>query len=170
MFTRIADFIDRFTTWIGERTKWLTTILVILIFGDVLLRYLFDSSKAWVTDLEWHVFALIFLLGAAYTLKENQHVRVDVLYDKWSEKQKAWVNLLGTIVFLLPWCLIIIYTATRYAENAFVTGESSAEPGGLPARFLIKGAIAVAFVLLMIQGLSMMIAALKTIRNREANL
>ncbi|HLF63277.1 MAG TPA: TRAP transporter small permease subunit [Saprospiraceae bacterium] len=167
MLPRLVQLIDTFTRWSGERIKWLTTILVILIFGDVLLRYLFDTSKAWITDLEWHVFALIFLLAAAYTLKENQHVRVDVLYTKWSARRKAWINLLGTGLFLLPWCLIVIYTSFEYTGHAFAIGEKSAEPGGLPARFLVKGSITLGFVLLMLQGISIAFKALITLRKTE---
>jgi TRAP-type mannitol/chloroaromatic compound transport system permease small subunit len=164
MLSRITQHIDAFANWSGERIKWLTTILVVLILGDVLLRYLFDTSKAWLTDLEWHIFALMFLLAAAYALKEERHVRVDVFYSKWSLKTKAWVNLLGTILFLLPWCLIVIYTSFQYAGYAFAIGEKSAEPGGLPARFLIKGAVTLGFVLLLIQGISMAVKAILTLR------
>ncbi len=167
MFTRIIKGIDAFTVWTGERIKWLTSLLVLLILGDVLLRYLLDTSKAWITDLEWHVFALIFLLGAAYALKEDQHVRVDVLYSKWSEKKKAWVNLFGTVLFLLPWCLIVIYTSFEYTGHAYSIGEKSAEPGGLHARFLIKGAITLGFVMLLLQGIATAMKAFVTIRKTE---
>lgn len=167
MLSRLAQLIDIFTRWTGERIKWLTTILVVLIFGDVLLRYLFATSKAWITDLEWHVFALIFLLAAAYTLKEDQHVRVDVLYAKWSAKRQAWTNLLGTVLFLVPWCLIVIYTSFHYAEHAYAIGEKSAEPGGLPARFLIKAAITVGFIMLLLQGISLTITSWKIIQKTE---
>jgi TRAP-type mannitol/chloroaromatic compound transport system permease small subunit len=167
MIFRLSDLISSFIRWTGERVKYLTTILVGLIFCDAISRYLFATSKAWVTDLEWHVFALIFLLGAGYAFQEDQHVRVDVFYTKWSERRKAWLNLIGTIVFLIPWCLIVIYTGFHYAENSFAIGEGSPDPGGLPARWLIKGAIALGFVLLLLQALNYCVSQVRTIRGES---
>lgn len=161
MFSRLADWIDAFTRWTGERFTWLTTILVILVFADAMMRYLFSESNVWFTDLGWHVFALIFLLGAAYALKDDQHVRVDVFYTRWSERRQAWVDLLGTVLLLIPWCVIVIWTSFYYAENAFAIGESSPEPGGLPARWVIKGAITLGFVLLLMQAFALAIRSLK---------
>jgi TRAP-type mannitol/chloroaromatic compound transport system permease small subunit len=163
MISAIARFIDAFTYWIGERIKWLTTILVVLICTDVLMRYLFATSKAWLLDLEWHVFALIFVLGGAYTLKEDRHVRVDVFYSRWSDRTKAWVDIIGTWLFLFPWTLIVIYTGFRYAENAYLIHERSADPGGLAWRFLIKGSIAVGFLMLLLQAFARSVSAIRTI-------
>jgi TRAP-type mannitol/chloroaromatic compound transport system permease small subunit len=166
MFGRLSLSLSSFIRWTGEHIKYLTTILVVLIFCDAISRYLFATSKAWVTDLEWHVFAMIFLLGAAYALQEDQHVRVDVFYAKWSERRKAWLNLMGTLFFLIPWCAIVIYTGFHYTENSFAIGEGSPDPGGLPVRWLIKGAIPVGFILLLIQALSSCIEQIRII-NRE---
>ena len=143
----------RLIHWTGKYASWLTTMLVVLVVGDVFLRYLFSSSFAWLTDLEWHVFALIFLLGGAYGLAEDKHVRVDVFYSNWSVRRKAWVNIIGIVFLLIPWCLIVIYTSFTYAENAFAIGEKSSEPGGLPARWIIKGAITLGFLLLLLQAI-----------------
>ena len=159
--------IDRINTWIGEKAKWVTTLLVILVFMDVVLRYAFSETSAWVIELEWHLFALIFLLGAAYGLKADQHVRVDLLYAKYNEKRKAWVNLIGTIALLIPWCLIVIYTSFRYAENSWAFREMSPDPGGLPARYLIKFAITIGFIMLLLQAVSLVIRSLKTILNKS---
>jgi len=169
MFSRAIRSVENVITWIGERTKWLTSLLVLLIFGDVLLRYFFSTSKAWINDLEWHVFALIFLFGAAYAFKEDQHVRVDVFYTKWSEHRKAWVNLIGTLCFLIPWCLVVIVSSFQYAEHAFAIGEQSAEPGGLHARFLIKGAITVGFVLLLLQAITVAVSSCRSILHTSKN-
>lgn len=165
--TKLARWIDDVTGWTGEGMKWLTTILVLLIFGDVLLRYLFATSRAWLTDLEWHCFALIFLLAAAYTLKEDQHVRVDVLYTRWSPKRQAWINLIGTLLFLIPWCLIVIRTSFFYTEHAFLIGERSAEPGGLGWRWLIKGAITLGFSLLLLQAVAYAIRSMNILMGRS---
>lgn len=142
---------------------WLTSILVVLIFVDVVLRYLFSSTNAWVMELEWHLFALIFLLCAGFTLKNDQHVRVDLFYTRMSRKGKAWVDLLGTLFLLLPWCAIVIYTSFKYAENSFAFREISPDPGGLPARYMIKFAITVGFSLLMLQGVALVLKSLRVI-------
>lgn len=163
MINRVAGHIENFIRWTGSRVQWLTGVLVLLVYGDVLLRYLFSTSKAWIGDLEWHVFALIFLLGAAYTLQADGHVRVDVFYNRWSARRKAWVDLIGTLIFLLPWCTIVIWMSYGYAMNAYLIGERSPEPGGMPWRFVIKGAIVLGFVLLALQAVVMAYGALKSI-------
>ena len=131
------------------------------------MRYLFSSTKSWVLELEWHMFALIFLLGAAYALREDQHVRVDLFYARMSKRGKAWVNLLGTLCFLLPWCIIVIQVTYYYAENSFMIGETSPEPGGLPARYIIKFAVTLGFILLMLQGLAQMIRAIQVLSTKQ---
>lgn len=159
MFNRLASAIDWFTKWVGERIIWVSTLLVLLIFTDVLMRYLLSTSKAWITDLEWHLFAILFLIGSAYTLKADQHVRVDVFYAKFSKKKQDLINKLGVIIFLIPWCLIVIYTSFHYTEHSFAVNERSAEPGGLPGRFIIKGMIMIGFIFLLLQGLASLMRA-----------
>jgi len=147
---------------------WLTTVLVLLMCYDVFMRYTFDSSKAWILELEWHFFALIFLLGTSYALKEDKHVRVDVFYADFSEKKKAWINMIGTLFFLIPWCLVIIWKSGIYAYSSFDILEGSAQPGGLPARFIIKGMITFAFVTLLFQGISQILKSIVTLKSKEA--
>ena len=159
--------ISRIINFVGRSTSWLSFLLVILIFVNVVLRYFFDHSSAWITELEWHAFALIFLLSASYTYKADQHVRVDLFYTKFSKKKKAWVNIIGDLIFLLPWCIIIFYTSFKYAHHAFVIGETSAEPEGLSFRFLIKGSIALGFLLLFLQGIDNLIKNIKLILNKD---
>lgn len=149
--------VDRFIRSIGKASSWLTLLLVILICIDVFMRYVFSNSQEWMLELEWHLFALVFLLGGAYAFQADHHVRVDVWYTHRDEKTQAWINLLGTIIFLLPWCLVVIYTSYSYAENSFLINERSADPGGLPARYLIKFAITVGFVLLLMQAVMVII-------------
>lgn len=159
--------VDKVNRWVGERIKWVTTLLVLLVFTDVVLRYAFSSTSAWVAELEWHFFALIFLLGAAYGLKEDKHVRVDLFYAKYSVRQKAIVDLLGTLLFLVPWCLVIIFTSFRYAENSWYFSETSPDPGGLPARYVIKFAITAGFFLLLLQAFSLVVNCIKTIIKKD---
>lgn len=151
----ISYAIGQLNEWVGKSTAWLTTLLVIVICTDVTLRYVFNNTKAWIIELEWHLFALIFLLGAGYALKHDRHVRVDVFYAKFSKRNKAWINLLGSVLFLIPWCLLIVYVSYDYAYEAWRTNEGSPNPGGLPARYIVKFGITVGMFLLMLQGVAL---------------
>ena len=148
-------FADRLNERVGRGIAWLTTALVLVVCCDVFVRYFLKRSVVAVQELEWHLFSLIFLIGAAYTLKYDKHVRVDVLYSRFSPRAQAWVNLVGSLLFLLPFCIIIIWSAHPFVANAFRLGETSPDPGGLPARWVLKAAIPVGFALLLIQGLAL---------------
>ena len=150
MSTTQFKIIDQLFLKIGHFTSLLSILLVFMVLFDVVARYLFLASAAWLTELEWHVFALMFLFGAIYTLQYDDHVRVDVWYTKMSPRKRLWVNLLGTIIFLIPWCLIIIYTSYHYALHSYVMDEKSADPGGLPYRYVIKFSLTLSFVLLLL--------------------
>ena len=160
---RTAKIIDQINEWIGRKISWLTSVLVLIICVDVIMRYFFNMSSAGVFELEWHIFAVIFLLGSAYTLKHDKHVRVDVFYGRFTEKQKAWVNLTGSLLFLLPFCVVLINASFRFVENSYRFHESSPDPGGLPARFIVKSAITTGFILLLIQSISLIFKAVLTI-------
>ena len=163
----IANLINCINQRIGIFASWLTTSLVILMCYDVFMRYFFASSKAWILELEWHLFALIFLLGASYALREDKHVRVDIFYANFSNKKKAIINLIGTVLFLLPWCVVIIWKSSVYTMSSYDILEGSPQPGGLPARFLIKGSVAFAFILLMLQGISVILKSILTLKSSE---
>ena len=157
-------FIDKLNQWIGERVSWLTLGLVLVICIDVLLRYLFNFSQNWILDLEWHFFSLIFLLGSGYALQADKHVRVDVFYAKYKKSSQALLNIFGHLLFLIPWCLLILYTSYNYAMNSWAIQEGSAEPGGLHGRYVIKFAIVLGFVLLLLQGISQIIKDIKSLK------
>tara|TARA_B100001559_G_scaffold147459_1_gene123630 strand:+ start:1113 stop:1595 length:483 start_codon:yes stop_codon:yes gene_type:complete len=138
---------------IGDTCSWLSFILVILISLDVFLRYVFNFSSASLYELEWHIFAVIFMIGSSLTLQKDEHVRVDVFYNKFSDKGKNIINLIGNIIFLLPFSLVIFYTSIPFVEDSFRVLESSPDPGGLPFRFFIKSIIPISFLLLALQGI-----------------
>lgn len=143
----------------GKISSWFSLALVLLISTDVLLRYVFNFSTAALYEMEWHLFAIIFLLASPYTLQQNKHVRVDVFYNNFSKRKKNIVDLIGNIIFLIPFSFIIFYTSLPFVEDSYSILESSPDPGGLPYRFIIKSIIPIAFFLLMIQGI------LNTIKN-----
>jgi TRAP-type mannitol/chloroaromatic compound transport system permease small subunit len=161
----IATSIESISEWLGRATAWLVLAMVLLISYDVAMRYFFHSGSVAIQELEWHLFAVVFLFGAAYTLKHDAHVRVDVFYhSRWmNARRRAWVDLAGGVLFLLPFCLLIITTSWPFVISAYELGEGSPDAGGLPHRFILKGAIPVGFSLLMLQGLAMMIRSLQVI-------
>lgn len=150
---------------VGEFCSFLSFALVILITFDVFLRYIFNFSSASLFELEWHLFAIIFLLGSPLTLQNDGHVRVDVFYNKFSKKRQNIINLVGNLIFLLPFSIVILYTSLPFVEDSFSIFESSPDPGGLPFRFIIKSMIPIAFFLLALQGALNIIDNIKKINN-----
>jgi TRAP-type mannitol/chloroaromatic compound transport system permease small subunit len=123
------------------------------------------SSNMWI-ELQWYLFSLVFLLGAAYTLKYDAHVRVDVLYTQLSRKGKAWVNLLGTVLFLIPFCALIFWMSIPFVTNSWAILEMSPDPGGLP-RYPIKTVIPLALLLVILQGVSICIREVAVLRGQD---
>lgn len=158
------SILDRINQWAGLAVGWFSTALVILICVDVGMRYLFDFTLIWIIELEIYLFAFLFLLSAGYALQKDKHVRVDVFYTRLSDKKKAWIDLIGAVFFLLPWCAVIIWVSYNYAFMSYLIRESSAQPGGLPALYLLKFSIALGFILLFLQGLNSILKSIQTIR------
>jgi len=166
----LARRIETISEWTGWLAAWLLPILVMLIVYDVTMRYMFHSGSVALQELEWHLFALLFLLGSAYTFKHGDHVRVDMLHNtRWmTPVRKAWVDVLGGIVFLLPFCVVVITASWPFVMNAFNYAETSPDPGGLPYRFLLKAAIPLSFGLLLLQGIASILRAVEVIRAGSA--
>jgi TRAP-type mannitol/chloroaromatic compound transport system permease small subunit len=150
--------IDRLNGWVGGFVGWLTLAMVLVGAYNTIVRYLGRyfgvslSSNAYL-ELQWYLFSLVFLLGGGYTLLRNAHVRVDVLYARLSKRSQAWVDLVGTLLFLIPFCLFVLWATYPAVRNSWAVWESSPDPGGLP-RYPIKTVILIGFVLLILQGIS----------------
>ena len=125
--------------------------MVWLICIDVLMRYCFNFTLIWIVELENYFFAMCFLLASGYAFKHDIHVRVDVFYANFSERKKAMTNLLGGIFLLLPWSIISTYVCFNYFLKSYRLGETSSQPGGLPALYLLKFILFLGFYLLIIQ-------------------
>ena len=123
------------------------------------MRYLFQSGSIGLQELEWHLFSIIFLTGAAYTLKHDAHVRLDILYRSGfvTDKHRAWLNVFGTLFILIPFCILIVVSAWPFVAQAYLYNEGSPDPGGLPARWFIKTMIPMGFGLLLIQSIAELI-------------
>jgi len=154
LLKKYISIVDRLNEKVGQFVAWLTTVLVLVVFYDVILRYVFAKGNIAMQELEWHLFSMIFLLGAAYTLKTDGHVRVDIVYVKFSEKTKAWINFFGAFLFLIPFSVIVIYATCDFIHNSWMVQEVSPDPGGLPARYIIKAMIPLGFFLLISQGVA----------------
>ena len=163
----VAGFIDNLNERVGKGASWMTTVLVVLVCFDVIIRYIFSDTQAWIMELEWHLFALVFLLGAGYAFKHDRHVRVDLFYAKFSERDKALINFVGGIIFLVPWCILVIYASSKYAYGAFLLREGSPDPGGLPARYIIKFMIPIGIFLLLLQAISSLIKSGLTLADQK---
>ncbi len=162
--------LDKITERIGRWAAWLNVPLILLICYDVFMRYTFDETSVWILELEWHVYALIFLFGSALALKYDRHVRVDVFYDNFSDRNKALVNLTGILLFLLPWIVLVIWQSTIYAVNSVSILEGSPDPGGLPARYILKLCIPLSFLLLGLQTVSELLKSIRILsRSHPSN-
>jgi TRAP-type mannitol/chloroaromatic compound transport system permease small subunit len=169
---QLSRWIDRTNDRIGYFATLLVPFMILLGIGNVVGRYLGRlvgqnlSSNA-LLEGQWYIFSLIFLLGAAYTLRHDDHVRVDVLYSNWPPRQKALVNLWGSLLFLIPFCLMVMAASWSSILASWARGEISPDPGGLP-RYPIKSVILVCCTLLSLQGISEAIKSWVTLNRPES--
>ena len=164
----LAALVDGLNDKIGAAIRWLTLAMVLVGAATAILRYSargleLSLNLTPLTEVQWYLFSLIFLLGAAYGLNHDVHVRVDVLYERLNKKRRALIDLVGTIVFLIPFSLVMLYVSWPMVTNSFSVREISPDPGGLP-RWPIKLVILISFVLLTLQGLSQIVKRIDILR------
>ena len=155
---QIARIIDLVNEWIGRLTYWLVLFMVLVGVWNVIGRYLgklagINLTSNALIEIQWYLFDLVFLLGAAYALKYNEHVRVDIFFKGWSRRRQALANFLGSILLLIPFSCLVIYYSWGNIINSWNIREISPDPGGLP-RYPIKSVIIIGFILLIFQGIS----------------
>lgn len=168
---RWADRIDALNERVGRLASWLVLIVVLIGGFNALVRYAsrythINISANIYLELQWYLFSALFLLGGAYTLKRDEHVRVDVFHSMMSPRRKAKVDIAGTIVFLIPFCIFVIWSSWYPVYNSWAILEKSPDPGGLP-RYPVKTLIPVAFFLLLLQAIAMLIRRLHDLRNAD---
>jgi TRAP-type mannitol/chloroaromatic compound transport system permease small subunit len=163
--------------WIIKLDEWLATaskvcgwvacgamiLMAINVFYDVVARYAFNSVSIGLQEMEWHLYSVVFLLGIPYALRTDGHVRVDVLYTKWGQKTKAWVNLVGAIIFVIPFAYLIATYGYDFALDSYNMGEGSGDPGGLPYRWIIKSVIPLTAFFIGTAGLNMVTFAIRVL-------
>ena len=169
MINKIPTYIESFIDWTGRAVSWLTLGMVLVTFLVVVLRYVFDTGWIALQESINYMHALVFLIGAAYTLRHNEHVRVDIFYCRLSERGRAWVDFIGGLFILLPVMVFIIWTSWAYVIDSWSVHEGSREAGGLPGIFLLKSVILLMAALLILQGLAMMLKAIATISQRGSD-
>jgi TRAP-type mannitol/chloroaromatic compound transport system permease small subunit len=159
------DKLEQISELSGRLISWLTLFIVLVTFIVVVLRYAFDIGSIALQESISYMHAFVFMLGAAYTLKHDSHVRVDIFYRKMSTVKKARVDLLGTLLLLFPVCLFIMYSSWDYVITSWGQQEESGEAGGLAYVYLLKTTLLLMPLLLMLQGAAIALKSLLTIKN-----
>lgn len=158
---RVSAAIDRVTGGVGNAVAWLTLLMILIGGFNAVARYLgryigINLSSNLYIELQWYLFSMIFLLGAAWVLREDAHVRVDVLFNRCSARTQSLINILGTLLLLIPFCAFIMWVSIPVIRDSWAIREGSPDPGGLP-RYPLKALILVCFALLLLQAVSELI-------------
>jgi TRAP-type mannitol/chloroaromatic compound transport system permease small subunit len=152
--TAVSTAIDRFVTGLAAAFNWIWLVLIVLIVLNVVLRYVVGANFIALEEMQWHLYAVGFLLGLGYAVDLDAHVRVDVLAEHWPARRRAWIEFFGILLFLVPFIWIVVANAIPFVTRSFALNEVSAAPGGLPYRWAIKAFIIVAFAYLGLAVLS----------------
>jgi TRAP-type mannitol/chloroaromatic compound transport system permease small subunit len=164
---RVAGHLDRLVYLIGRSAAWLTLLLVLLVAGDVLFRYIWHVSSVAEQEFEWHVLAVIAMLGSSYTLQQGEHVRVDIFYQNYSLRVKRWMDILFPALVVVPSMGFITWLSLHFVGMSWEITEGSPDPGGLPGRYLIKAFVPLGFLLVTLQGIAMTLTGISQLNRPE---
>ena len=157
-FHSLASLADRTNKYVGSAIAWLTLIMMLTTVSIVLLRYVFQAGNLiFLQESVIYMHSACFLLGAGWTLGRGGHVRVDVFYRRWSNRTRAWIDAIGTLVFLFPVAFFILFSSLGFVGQSWSIRETSADPGGIPALYLLKTMIPAMAILLILQGIAELI-------------
>lgn len=166
---RSLIYVERLFNRFGDLLGWLASILFIMLLTnvtyDVVMRYVFNDVSIAFQEMEWHLFSSVFLLGVPFAIKAGGHVRVDVFYERLSHKAQAIIDICGTLVFMLPFCLLVAWYGVDFAKESYALGETSGDPGGLPYRWIIKAMIPLSFLFMAISGMGLLLHSINKIVN-----
>ena len=165
MLVKIENFYRRLNRFWGKILSIVFLLMTINVFFDVVMRYSFHNSSVAMQELEWHLFAIGILFGVSVSLIDESHVRVDFLYDRYSPRTKAIVNIIGTVFFLLPLALLIFFGSLDFVQDSYQIKEISENPGCLPYRYIIKGMIPLSFFLLIFTAFGYTVQNINIYRN-----
>jgi TRAP-type mannitol/chloroaromatic compound transport system permease small subunit len=161
---KLEQWINRFSDLLGKIAGVLLVILLLNVFYDVVMRYVFNDVSIGMQELEWHLYATIFLLGVSYALRHDGHVRVDLIYERLDAKKQGWIDLIGSLIFLLPFTILVFYYGLGFVAESWDMSEQSGDPGGLPFRWAIKSMIPIAFISMAISGVGLILHSINRIR------
>jgi len=169
LLNQLSVRLEQFSECTGKLVSWLVLVMVLLVSYDVAMRYFFQSGSVALQEMEWHLFSLIFLIGASYTLKHDDHVRLDLFYKSkfMDDRRRAWVDLFGSIFLLIPFCILIISSAWPFVVQSYIHLEGSPDPGGLPYRWILKASIPLGFTFLLLQGIADIVKNLSTVLGKD---
>jgi len=167
MLITIERKLDKLIDMLGNILIVFLLLMILNVFYDVIMRYAFHDSSIAMQEMEWHLFAIVILFGVSYSLKEDAHVRVDFIYDRLSVKTRAMINIIGTILFLIPFTILIIYGSYPFVMDSYVTNEVSSDPGGLKHLWMIKAMIPLSFIVLLIEAFHYIIRNINVYRGIE---
>ena len=154
---KFSKLIDSNLSKLGEVLSWIWLALMVVIFFNVVLRYGFNQGRIELEELQWHLYSVGFILGMSYAYQTDSHIRVDVLHENFSPQLKAWIELYGIVLLLLPFISLVLIYSVPFVIASFVVSEVSASPGGLPFRWLIKAVLPLGFALLLLTVLARLI-------------
>ncbi|MFC6673005.1 TRAP transporter small permease subunit [Marinobacterium aestuariivivens] len=164
LLLRLERAVNRFSDLLGKIAAVLFVLMLFNVFIDVVSRYVFNDVSIALQELEWHLFATMFLLAIPYTLRAGGHVRVDLVYDRLAPAARAWIDLFGCLFLLLPFCLLVAWYGIGFSHEAYLLGETSGDPGGLPYRWLIKAAIPLALFATAVSGIGLLLKSVNCLR------
>lgn len=156
----LIRLLDGFSEWTGRLISWLTLFMVVATFVVVVMRYVFEQGNIALQESVVYMHSFVFLLGAAYTLKHDGHVRVDIIYRPLGEKGKAIINLIGTLFLLLPVCIFLFWISWEYVATSWSLKEGSQEAGGIAYRYVLKSALLAMPAMMVLQGLAELLRSL----------
>lgn len=164
----MSKFLDGLSIRVGHAVSWLTLLMVLVTFVIVVMRYLFGTGLIWLQESLTWMHAAVFMLGAAYTLQQEDHVRVDIFYSRMPGIKRAWVDLLGVLIFVFPMCAFFVYASFDYVAASWSIREISRNSGGLPYPFvpLLKSGLIIMPIAVGLQGMSLLLRSVQVIRGR----
>lgn len=152
--TWFSNAVDPVITWIGNAVSWIWIVLLGVIVINVFMRYALGEGRIEFEEIQWHLYSIGFMIGLGYAVVHDAHIRVDIVHERLSPLTRAWIDLYGILLFVLPFTALMLIYAVPFIADSFVTSETSPSPGGLPYRWLIKSMLFIGFALLGIASVS----------------
>ena len=164
---KLEHLINKISGAVGWLAGWLCVVMIGVVFTDVITRYFFHGGSIAMQELEWHLFAAIFLLGAAYVVREDANVRADIIYARLQPRHKAIIDICGYIIFVIPMCTLILYSSWDFVSYSYQLQEVSSDPGGLPYRFAFKALLPIGYGLVLFQSLAEILRNIRLLMNQH---